>query len=219
MADLYDTLGISRGATKAEIRKGYRRSAKRAHPDAGGSVEHFREIQTALAVLSDDSRRAKYDATGKFEEVGPDIEMAQTLEVVSMTIDLALGNLLRRGQEPQFADLIAEMKRATADGKRKKREEIDAYKGASASWDKIVGRFSTKGDVPNYLDQVVRGKITQLASMISTAEQEVERFVNVDKMIDQYVYRRDVQPEGPTTVKFSGDAANLMRLMMRGGQF
>ena len=67
MLDLYQLLGIKRGATRAEIRKAYRRKAKTSHPDSGGSVEQFSALATAHEVLSDPRRREKYDMSGEIE--------------------------------------------------------------------------------------------------------------------------------------------------------
>ncbi len=66
----YDILGVSKGASKDEIRRAYRRLAHEYHPDKGGGDEKkFREINEAYEVLSDDNRRAQYDQFGEtFEQ-------------------------------------------------------------------------------------------------------------------------------------------------------
>lgn len=61
----YIVLGISRGASKQNIKQAYREMAKRYHPDSGGSEideAKFLEIQKAYETLSDGERRAVYDA-------------------------------------------------------------------------------------------------------------------------------------------------------------
>ena len=63
--DLYAILGVERDASAAAIRAAYRKAAKRAHPDGGGSVESFALVRTAVEVLSDDERRKQYDETGQ----------------------------------------------------------------------------------------------------------------------------------------------------------
>lgn len=57
----YDTLGISKNATKDDIRKVYRKLAMKEHPDKGGDAEKFKKISEAYEILSDDDKRREYD--------------------------------------------------------------------------------------------------------------------------------------------------------------
>jgi len=68
MTDLYTRLGVSKTASTDEIRSAYKDLAKTHHPDRGGDVEKFKEIQEANEVLSDDGRRRMYDMTGSTQE-------------------------------------------------------------------------------------------------------------------------------------------------------
>jgi DnaJ-class molecular chaperone len=67
--DYYKTLGVSRTATQAEIKKAFRKLARESHPDkhpGDKSAEaRFKAINEANAVLSDTAKRAKYDQFGK----------------------------------------------------------------------------------------------------------------------------------------------------------
>ena len=63
--DYYKTLGVNPDATQEEIRKAYRKLAKKYHPDANPGNEKaeqvFRAIATAYAVLGDETKKAEYD--------------------------------------------------------------------------------------------------------------------------------------------------------------
>lgn len=66
--DYYSILGVTKSATKAEIKKAYRNLAKKYHPDKtnGDSKleEKFKEVSEAYEVLSNDENRKKYDELG-----------------------------------------------------------------------------------------------------------------------------------------------------------
>src|SRR5262245_571261 len=66
----YETLGVSRDASEEEIKKAYRRLAKRYHPDVNKgdkqAEERFKEISEAYETLSDKEKRKQYDMFGGF---------------------------------------------------------------------------------------------------------------------------------------------------------
>lgn len=61
MKDYYQILGVPRTATHAEIKQAYRSLAMRHHPDRGGDVAKFQEIQEAYAILGDNEKREQYN--------------------------------------------------------------------------------------------------------------------------------------------------------------
>jgi len=68
-ANLYETLGVTRDASADDIRKAYRKLARKHHPDVNpgnkGAEEKFKAISSAYEVLSDTKKRAEYDEFGE----------------------------------------------------------------------------------------------------------------------------------------------------------
>lgn len=65
--DYYETLGVSKDASDAEIKSAFRKLAKQYHPDVSkeeNAEAKFKEIQEAYAVLSDEQKRSQYDQFG-----------------------------------------------------------------------------------------------------------------------------------------------------------
>ncbi|MBZ5592735.1 MAG: molecular chaperone DnaJ [Acidobacteriia bacterium] len=72
--EYYETLGVAKGASAEEIRKSYRKLARKYHPDLNpgdkASEERFKNVQEAYDVLSDTKKRQMYDQVGFYSENG-----------------------------------------------------------------------------------------------------------------------------------------------------
>lgn len=79
--DYYKILGVDKSATTAEIKKAYRKLARKHHPDVNPNdkvaEQKFKEINEANEVLSDPEKRKKYDKYGKDWQHGEAYEQAQ----------------------------------------------------------------------------------------------------------------------------------------------
>ncbi len=65
--DYYEVLGVDKNASADQIKRAYRKMAKKYHPDVNkepGAEEKFKEVQEAYDVLSDDNKKAAYDRYG-----------------------------------------------------------------------------------------------------------------------------------------------------------
>src|SRR2546429_8644258 len=72
--DFYELLGVSRDAKADEIRKSYRRLARKYHPDLNpgdkAAEDRFKKLQEAYDVLSDAKKRQMYDQQGFYSDSG-----------------------------------------------------------------------------------------------------------------------------------------------------
>ena len=80
--DYYAILGVERGASEADIKKAYRKLARKYHPDVSkeaGAEEKFKEVSEAYQTLSDTEKRAAYDQLGSYRP-GEDFRPSQDWE-------------------------------------------------------------------------------------------------------------------------------------------
>jgi molecular chaperone DnaJ len=72
--EYYETLGVARGASDDDIRKAYRKLARKYHPDLNpgdkSAEEKFKDVQEAYDILSDTKKRQMYDQFGFYSENG-----------------------------------------------------------------------------------------------------------------------------------------------------
>jgi molecular chaperone DnaJ len=120
MKDYYEILGVSRNATKEEIKRAYRELAMRYHPDRNKSPEaeeKFKEISEAYAVLSDDRKREEYDRwghagfTGRYsaEDLLRDFDFGLFRDFGFADLDRIFDLFFGRGGRKEGRDLAAEV--------------------------------------------------------------------------------------------------------------
>ncbi|MFM7641017.1 MAG: DnaJ C-terminal domain-containing protein [Cyanobium sp.] len=130
--DYYAILGVERGASAEEIRKAYRRLARKYHPDVSkeeGAEERFKEVSEAYQTLSDPEKREAYDQLGRHrpgedfqpsqewdsrfwqEGVTDDVDLADLLEQIGFhraaRRQAAAGPASRRGQDYEIATSLS----------------------------------------------------------------------------------------------------------------
>ncbi|KAI0673123.1 DnaJ-domain-containing protein [Trametes maxima] len=80
--DYYKILGVERTCTEIEIKKAYRRESLKHHPDKGGDEEKFKLVSEAHSVLSDPTKRQRYDMGEDDEDdhfgggMGPGVDLS-----------------------------------------------------------------------------------------------------------------------------------------------
>ncbi len=105
--DYYQTLGVARDATADEIKKAYRKLARKYHPDLSkesGAEARMKEVNEAYAVLSDPEKRAAYDALGRGYQPGQDFRPPPDWDANFEFSGPGFG-----GEAADFSDFFAEL--------------------------------------------------------------------------------------------------------------
>ena len=142
MTDLYKILGVKRTAPRRDIHKAYRRKAKTAHPDAGGSEEAFNELVVAYSVLSDSGRRTRYDETGEIEMPQPDNFHGGAIEIIAEK----LGLVIHAEQDLAAMDVGALIEQAIREDIAARKASVTHQQRAGERLAKLRARTKRKAD-------------------------------------------------------------------------
>jgi molecular chaperone DnaJ len=133
--DLYELLGLARGATLIEIKRSYRRLARKYHPDINpgdnAAEALFKEITSAYETLTDPERRQRYDAAGATDGGSATV----TFEFEGFDFSGAHGDA-----SPTFGDLFAEVfaQRQDARSSGAPAPGVDLHASVSLSFDEAM---------------------------------------------------------------------------------
>jgi curved DNA-binding protein CbpA len=203
--DPYAELGVERSASDKEVRAAFKRRAKKAHPDQGGSADEFHRARTAMIVLTDPDRRARFDATGAVEEEKPDNVRAAALQIIQKHMaDIVTAFMTAKtpkesaAADPRKMNVPAEIERRVAN-------EIAAANAAIPAGEKMVeflkdmrGRFKAKSPAADpAADPILRGYDDQIRRNQAQLEQTRETIRCHEKaaeIIRGYDFRADPPP-------------------------
>lgn len=195
MTDLYVTLGVPKDADRAAIRAAYRKRAKSAHPDGGGTPKQFALVKMAHDTLTDEARRARYDETGEVEDKPVDNSRAQLLEMLAAGLDVAMVKLYERAKPPIHSDMVKLTKEALhmmrTDWTKQRREfqkNVDRSK-------ELMGRWSTKAATENLMETIVSHRVKVCEAQIVMLTSRIELVDRALVTLDDVSFRFDHVPE------------------------
>lgn len=191
----YDILQVPRDADQKSIHSAFRRKAKVAHPDAGGSPEAFAKISRALAILTNPTTRDRYDRTGEAEPGGPDNEHIEINNMVLQAVlyavsqgDARFTDIVRGGIEHMNAKIF-ETDQEIAQHKAAARDQIDKYEA-------VIKRLSRKKSAePDMLTTMLNGAIGQtrsnLEANLAQLEPRLRKIRAAREILSGYKYAAD----------------------------
>lgn len=216
--DLYKILGVARDASVEMIRRAYRKKAKNAHPDTGGSEGDWATLNFAHITLTDQRKRAHYDATGKVES-GPDPEELLRRQVVQYLSQL-VGQLIMNEGTALTEDMRELCQKAT---KEQLRQVNDAVVKANVKMNKVkkfLGRWRLKKKGDNLFESVINANIVALQAEIDRIGQNKPVLEGALVVLEDYEFRFDVpepvvgDPWGQYSPNFAkAHLAEMHRLM------
>jgi curved DNA-binding protein CbpA len=172
--ELYHVLALDRDAPMSAVRAAYRRAAKKAHPDAGGSVETFAMVKLAADVLGDAERRKRYDETGEAEGSEPDNTEAQARSHALTAVRAVLAAIDKRNADYDEFDVLSEARRNLTDQRNTNAREIENVKKKIARLKKAAKKFTAKKGKVNLIGPMLENQAADLARDVATAERAVE---------------------------------------------
>jgi len=134
--DFYVILGLPRGATLADVKRAYKRLARKYHPDINpgdrAAAAQFRQIAEAYETLSDPDRRRRYDTTGA--TVSGDTKAAYGFEGFDFTVSVVGDHASTFGD--LFADVLREREARRGDGEAVR--GIDLHQSVTLEFDEAI---------------------------------------------------------------------------------
>ena len=212
--DFYDLLGISPAAAQTEIKRAYRKTALKYHPDKVGNdtaaVEKFHLLQIANDVLSDEAVRQIYDNARRARDEKKERDQAYEGRRKNLKDELerrereGVAGLKRKREENQEEEAFQrELKRLAADGarRRKEREEL-RRKEAQEEFERENGQSqpATPAPVtrsaPEEIDRTIKLRYPVDATKAPNKEELSQRWCKFGKIQDVVLTTKKVKVEG-----------------------
>lgn len=191
MTSMYETLGIARNASSAEIKRAYRKRAMSHHPDRpGGSDVAFVPVQQAYDVLMDADKRDHYDRTG--EVLQPTDEEKEILSRLAQLFSVIL-------DQPNVpGDAVLKASSMVADSINKLETNIADATARSAQLERKRKRIVNTKGTANVYASVVNERSAQLAREIEHMHGELKLLHGVRRALGDY---EDKDPGSPYTIR------------------
>lgn len=198
MKNLYQILGVSVRASKAEIRKAFRTKSKDLHPDTNPGKDQlpFQDLVDARQILMDDRKRARYN---RGEDPNSLSSEARGLEVAIQTFQEVLRQTLGSIEttEPVIlsVEAISKRKLELQQELKKKKEVIQKLK---ATKKRLTLKDKTQID---YLGNLIEADLKMEIEIIGLLKDKIEACGKATEILNNYDFETDTPAEtySPTT--------------------
>ena len=217
MADLYAVLGCARDASADELRAAYKRSAMATHPDRGGSAQAFHTVNRAWRVLGDPERRKVYDETGAAVEHEPD--SAIVLGLLVQMFDRCAERILQLN--PQMlgvADMTVDMRIAIDAQIAEVRRTLQVIEQKRARINKMLGKLARKDEGPSLFDEVLAGRLLDLATNVVKLEGDIANWQAARKILADYQWTGPEMAHFIAESRFTNSVSGSIFIRMTSGE-
>lgn len=197
MTDLYASLNLDKTASAADIQRAYRKAAKKAHPDTGGTAEKFQALRKAAVVLCDPQLRKRYDETGEIEDKPVDNAQAEALNLVAAAIEQILSTCDNKKLSPIEIDIVADATRVIGNRIAEIKDALRRPTTQLATAKKLLGRFKRKNGLPNLIEPVMAARVSAFQQQIAALEKQLTCAENARTLISDYAFEWTAPPRPP----------------------
>jgi DnaJ-class molecular chaperone len=179
---LYTTLGLTKDATDEQIRKAYKSSAQRTHPDKeGGNDNEFKAVQLSYDVLSDPERRKEYDETGNTnQKVDLETEVIQELA--------GLLNSIIANTDVDHSDVFEAARKQVRTMLMQVSSHIGNIHTSIEKQRKVLKRMKCEEGKANTLEPILHGFIADLERQMTSMQHKHIVFGKMLTKLNDYQY-------------------------------
>lgn len=181
----YEYFGIKKTATKDDIKKAFRKKAKKQHPDVSQESQDFKKSVILYNLLMDDSSRDIYDRTGQFEQ-----KASANIEYSKMT-DYFMRACT--SSDPVYENIIEKAKDMVRGDISLLQNSIKQIEDTKKNFYQVLDRMSTKRPEENILKITIENVVQQNETGKANNEREIKLLEKVLELFEDYEYKCDEQ--------------------------
>lgn len=188
--DPYKTLGIRKNASRATVKKAFRKAAFAAHPDRGGDAETFQAVRLSYATLSDDAKRRRYDETGEMDDGSPSREQSNVVNWIAQAFGAVMAELIKANANPSQEDMIGHLRTTLRQTAQKLQENKRLVLSNKQYLETTLGRWITE-DGENIMEALVKSQLSQVGTVVAKFDEQLAVNEQALKMLKRFSFRYD----------------------------